>query len=241
MYKRQLSTLIGVILAYISFRSLNVTLMIFFVGGVSAVMSIGFVWFGGSSLDAVLLSMPSLVYVLGLSGAVHIVNYYREACHEDGPKWACITAIKHGWFPCTLAAFTTALGLISLYASNLIPIKKFGLFAAIGTMATVVLLFTYLPSALTLWSPGYKKADKGNANIHSLTLLHRFWDAIGAWIVRHYAVVGIASLIVMFTAAMGIPKIQTSVQLLKLFDGKAKVITDYECCLLYTSDAADES
>ncbi len=223
-----LSTLIGVILAYISFRSLNVTLMIFFVGGVSAVMSIGFVWFGGSSLDAVLLSMPSLVYVLGLSGAVHIVNYYREACHEDGPKWACITAIKHGWFPCTLAAFTTALGLISLYASNLIPIKKFGLFAAIGTMATVVLLFTYLPSALTLWSPGYKKADKGNANIHSLTLLHRFWDAIGAWIVRHYAVVGIASLIVMFTAAMGIPKIQTSVQLLKLFDGKAKVITDYE-------------
>ena len=43
---------------------------------------------------------------------------------EDGPTNACVTAIKHGWFPCTLAAFTTALGLISLYASNLIPIQK---------------------------------------------------------------------------------------------------------------------
>ncbi len=223
-----LSTLIGVTLAYISFRSINVTLMIFFVGGVSAVTSIGFVWFGGSSLDAVLLSMPSLVYVLGLSGAVHIINYYREACHEDGPKWACITAIKHGWFPCTLAAFTTALGLISLYASNLIPIKKFGLFAAIGTMATVILLFTYLPSALTLWSPGYRKAEKNDDSLHSLTILHRFWDAIGAWIVRHYAIVGVACLLVMATAALGIPKIRTSVQLLKLFDNKAKVITDYE-------------
>lgn len=69
---------------------------------------------------------------------------------------------------------------------------------------------------------------KGFIDATKLTVLHRMWDAIGRWIVHHYAIVGTACLLMMVVAALGIPKIRTSVQLLKLFDGKAKVITDYE-------------
>lgn len=223
-----LSTAIGLTLAYISFRSISVTLMIFFVGGVSAVTSLGFVWFGGSSLDAVLLSMPSLVYVLGLSGAVHIVNYYREECHESGERGASERALSHGWFACTLAAFTTALGLISLTSSNLVPIQKFGLFSAIGTMATLLLLFLFLPSALTIWSPGYRQRTKSEAAAHKPGVLFRFWDRFGAFIVRNHTPVIVGSLLLMVLMAVGMTRIKTSVQLLKLFDDSAKVIGDYE-------------
>ena len=80
------------------------------------------------------MSMPSLVYVLGLSGAVHIVNYYREAVKQGGVAGAPERALGHGWFPCTLAAFTTALGLGSLCTSNLTPISKFGWYSAIGAL-----------------------------------------------------------------------------------------------------------
>ena len=111
-----LSAVIGISLAYLSFRSIRVTLMLFFVGGVAAMASLSFVYFGGNTLDAILMTMPSLVYVLGISGAVHVVNYYRDACREDGIEGAAETAVRHGWFPCTLAAFTTALGTgISLH------------------------------------------------------------------------------------------------------------------------------
>ena len=48
------------------------------------------------------MSMPSLVYVLGLSGAVHIVNYYREAVREHGLEGAPRRALAHGFLPCTL-------------------------------------------------------------------------------------------------------------------------------------------
>lgn len=223
-----LSTAIGLTLAYISFRSIGVTMMIFFVGGVSAVISVGFVWFGGSTLDAVLLSMPSLVYVLGLSGAVHIVNYYREECHLNGEKGACERGLSHGWFACTLAAFTTALGLLSLVTSNLVPIQKFGLFAAIGTMATLILLFAFLPSALTIWSPGYKKQAKTSNDELSQGMLYRFWDWFGQVIVRHNGLVIVGTLLLMVVMALGMSKIKTSVQLLKLFDDSAKVISDYQ-------------
>ena len=88
--------------------------------------------------------MPSLVYVLGISGAVHIVNYYRESVQEHGLATAPGNAVKLGWAPCTLAAVTTSLGLISLATSNIIPIRKFGIYSAIGVIATLTLLFIKL-------------------------------------------------------------------------------------------------
>lgn len=224
-----LSLIIGFSLAYFSFGSVRVAMMLFFVGGTAAISSLSFVWFGGQTMDAILMSMPSLVYVLGLSSAVHIVNYYRDACYEDGPDLAVETAVKHSLFPCTLAAFTTALGLISLTTSNLTPIYKFGLFSAIATMATVVLLFTYLPSALTVWKPGYKKRNKEElATESNLTAaVARIWERIGNWVVDHHAIVTVASLVLLIFFAVGATKIQTSVHLLKLFDKDAKILHDY--------------
>ena len=95
--------------------------------------------------------MPAVVYVLGLSGAVHIVNYYRDAVEEFGVAGAPERAVAHGWKPCTLPAITTAMGLASLCTSELTPIWKFGAFSALGVVGTLILLFTYLPAALETW------------------------------------------------------------------------------------------
>ena len=47
--------------------------------------------------------------------------------------------------PLVLGCFTTAVGLGSLYTSDILPIKKFGMFTAIAVMGTVGVLFTILP------------------------------------------------------------------------------------------------
>lgn len=220
------SAILGIALGYICFRRVTVTIMVFIVGGASAIASLGIVWWSGSCVDAILLSMPSLVYVLGLSGAVHIVNYYREAVQEHGLAGAPMRALSHGFIPCTLAAFTTALGLLSLYTSDIAPIRRFGLFSAIGVMATLLLLFTYLPSALQLWPPGYQRETKESENSFRRRL-HRGWLSIGDWVVGHHvAVVGISA-ILLIVVGLGMTKLNTSIQLLKLFDQDSKIIRDY--------------
>lgn len=224
------SAVIGIGLSYLCFRSVKITIMVFFVGGVSAVASLSIVWWTGASVDAVLMSMPALVYVLGLSGAIHIINYYREAVETNGLFGAPERALSHGWGPCTLAAGTTALGLLSLYASNLLPIKKFGLYSALGVMATLTLLFTYLPSALQTWPPGYrrKEADVAPTGPKGITgAVEAFWLWVGRGVVRRHAWVVFGSLAVMLVGSLGLFKINTSVQLLKLFDQHAKIIADY--------------
>ncbi len=224
------SALVGITLSLLCFRSLKITSMIFFVGGLSAITSLGIVWWAGGTVDAIVMSMPSLVYVLGLSGAVHIINYYRDAVEEHGLEGASGRALAHGWKPCTLAAFTTALGLLSLNTSNIVPIRNFGFYSALGVMATLLLLFTFLPSALELWPPRFRTHGKKDGQIRKdglQQILLNFWERIGTGIVRRHGWVTFGCLLVFAVGALGLPKLNTCVHLIKLFDADAKIIRDY--------------
>ncbi|XZE56264.1 efflux RND transporter permease subunit [Planctomycetaceae bacterium SH139] len=235
---------LGLFLSYACFRSIKITIMIFFVGVFAAATSLSFVWWSGAGIDAILMSMPSLVYVLGLSSAIHIVNYYREEVQTGGVVGAPGRALAHGWGPCTLASVTTAIGLMSLYTSNIIPIRKFGLYSAIGVLATLALLFAYLPAALEIFVPSFaqkrkaareakaaakstSQAGDATANLGTSKALADHWEMFGRWVVNHHRLVTVCCLVFFVLAALGLPKIKTSVQLLKLFGPDSRIIRDY--------------
>ncbi len=219
------SLALGLGLSLVLLRSWRLMLMVFFVGGVSALAALSMVWWCNAAVDAVLLTMPSLVYVLGIAGAIHIVNYYRDATITHGQEGAPERAIAQAVMPCTLAAVTTAIGLLSLCSSNILPIRKFGIFSAMGVMATLVLLYLYLPSALTIFPPK-AKAIKGAGQQAAQGLLN-FWEAIGRFILRRHWWVNAVCIALFISLGLGLFKIKTSVQLLKLFDSHSQIVRDY--------------
>jgi predicted RND superfamily exporter protein len=219
------SLALGLFLSYFLLRSFRLMLMVFFVGGVSAMASLSMVWWGGASVDAILLTMPSLVYVLGIAGAIHIVNYYRDAVEQYGMANAPDHAIAHAVMPCTLAALTTSIGLFSLCSSNILPIRKFGIFSAMGIMATLALLYIYLPSALTIFPPKQKVLRGTGEALNKKMVL--FWEYIGNWILKRHWYINVAFGLIFVALGLGLFKIQTSVQLLKLFDPGSQIIQDY--------------
>ncbi|MFN0020262.1 MAG: efflux RND transporter permease subunit [Pirellulaceae bacterium] len=224
-----LTALLGTCLSLACFRSISATIMVFFIGGISAVMSIAFVWWCGSSMDAILMSMPALVYVLGLSGAAHIINYYHEAVTDHGYAGAPERAISHGWKPAMFCNITTAIGLVSLITSELVPIQKFGVFSAIGVMATLIVLFTYLPAALQIW-PQKRRAklvDGQNEGPWLEKYLGGFWNSLGSFIIKHHALVALGCTATIVVFCYGIKDMKTSVNMLKMFNSQAKIIRDY--------------
>lgn len=222
-----LSGIIGISLSLLSFRSLRVTLMLFFVGGVSALSSLGVVWMLGGGLDAILMTMPSLVYVLAMSGSIHVINYYRDACEATGRRTAVTEAVKHAIFPCSVAAFTTAIGLFSLCTSNLTPIFKFGFYSAIAVCGTIALMFTYLPAALEVFPPNFARSNKAMKRGTLMNWVDDFWQAVGRFVTRYHWGVNVIMLTCMIVIGYGLTKVQTSVQLLKLFQPQAKILQDY--------------
>jgi predicted RND superfamily exporter protein len=226
-----LSVLLGLGLSYACFRSISATIMVFFVGGVSAVVSVALVWWLGSSMDAILMAMPSLVYVLGLSGSVHLLNYYHQAIEEGGMEGAAERAVAHAWKPALLCNVTTAIGLVSLCTSEIVPIKKFGVFSAIGVMAMLTIVFTYLPAVLQIW-PQKHRLKRNVVDGEEVPWLDKylsgFWGMLGGAIVRHHTAVAIGCTLFIAVVGYGVTRIQTSVNLLKMFDPSAKIIGDYQ-------------
>lgn len=223
-----LCAVVGIGLSLICFRSITATIMVFFVGGISAVMSIAFVWWLGGSMDAILMTMPALVYVLGLMVATHIINYYHEAVTEHGYEGASERAVAHAWKPAIFCNITTAIGLLSLLTSELVPIQKFGWYSAIGVLATLVVLFTYMPAALQIWPQ--KRREKVSPQDEAPWLdkyLGGIWHAMGSFIIRHHAVTTIGSLLVIGFFCYGVFYMRTSVNMLKMFHAESKIIRDY--------------
>ncbi len=167
------SGLLGLALAYWSLRSVKLTMVVFACGVLSAAASLATIWATGETVDAVVLSMPSLVYVLSISGAVHFINYYRDAVLESGMYRATERAAIHAIKPAFLCSLTTALGLLSLYASDLTPIRKFGIYSAAGVMILLVVLYTYLPAAIQFWKFGNRWLDDKDKPLEEIPIDER--------------------------------------------------------------------
>lgn len=232
------SGLLGLILAYWSLRSVLLTFIVFGAGVVSAAFSLGTVWVTGQTIDAITMSMPSLVYVLSISGAVHLINYYRDAIREGGLYGAVERAVHHAWKPAALSSITTALGLISLYMSELVPIQKFGLYSAIAMISLVCILFLYLPAALHVFRIGQRWVEPEEVRLARKLQAHqpcsdmlsrseRFWRWFSGRIVANHALVMTVCLLFIGVVGWGITRNKTSINLLELFDGKARILRDY--------------
>lgn len=223
-----LAGLLGLTLAWFSLRSLPLTAMVFACGIVSAAMSLALVAIMGDHTDAIMFSMPPLVYVLAISGAVHLINYYRQAVIDDGVELAAETSLKMAWKPALLCSVTTALGLLSLCTSDLVPIRKFGLYAAAGVVLMLITLFLLLPAMLKLWPIRSFAVNPNRAQKVRLAMsLDRFWDWLGRLIIRRYAIVGAVCLAFIAWMGWGLSHVKSSVDLMKLFGPEARILQDY--------------
>ncbi|HEX6964015.1 MAG TPA: MMPL family transporter [Lacipirellula sp.] len=229
-----LSGLLGITLAYWSLRSVRMTAIVFACGIISAAVALAAVPLTGQRMDAILMSMPALVYVLAVSGSVHIINYYRQAAAEEGTlEHAAEHAIAHAWRPAILTSVTTAIGLASLLTSDIIPIAKFGGFSALGTITMLAVLFLVLPAAMKKWPwlPPELRAKDGHGEMKHKEDGPGFgqagWHAFGNFIARHHAAVLSVCMLAVVVFCLGLPRVTTSIDLLKLFSEDARLLDDY--------------
>ena len=231
--------MIGLFLAWLCFRDFRLTFFVFWIAIISAGVALASVSFSGELIklvypnstfgtcDAILLSMPALVYVLAMSGAIHLINYYHDAISEHGLDMAPERAVHHAWSPCFWANLTTAFGLISLCMSGLIPISKFGFYSALGVMLQLLLLFYYLPTLLHFY-PSHHIAAQSTLDIKTDSLMQRFWHFWSGLMIRYSVPVTMTCIAIMILSGLGLFQIKTSVKMMRFFSGDSEIICHYE-------------
>lgn len=220
------SVVVSLVLASCCLRQRRLVTAVFATALLCAGMSVSLVHFTGGTMSLLMVMMPTLVYVLAISAAIHLVGYYREALHQVGPREAPARAVADAWKPCVLTALTTSLGLGSLGVSEVIPVKMFGIYAALGVMASLPIVLLLLPSLLQLWpaaSAVRRREEKEVATDQPQGLLGR----ASGLVVRYHGWIAVSGASLMLLCAVGLARLETSVKLLNLFSPQSRIIADY--------------
>lgn len=203
-----LSVATAVVISWLCFRSLRLTILVVTVGVFAAAVALATVWYSGGEMNAILVTMPPLVYVATMSGAIHWANYYRDTIAESGAAGAIEKTVAHARLPLALATGTTALGLLSLSGSDLLPIRQFGLYSAIGVAASLVWLLIVLPLGCALCRP--LSASRG-VRPTSASVTHMNWWSWGQFICGRPGCVTLVVLGLAASCGFGLLNVKTSV------------------------------
>lgn len=168
-------------------------------------------------LSLLTMIVPVFLIAIGTAYCLHIIAEYILISHSVGSgtrKEAVIVTFSHTAFPCTLAVFTTLIGVGSLFVNNIRAIHEFALSACIGILVLLITVVVLLPPVLVL-IPRSEKKMAGGAGIGRL--LDRLLHAIVLLNLKHqralFYTIGISALL----AVIGIFFIQVETNPVEYF------------------------
>lgn len=221
------SALLVLIVAWPFLRSLRLALLVLASASFCQCAGLALVHFTGGHMNGMLGIMPILVMVIFVSGSVHLINYYRDALPRLGPATAPLHAVRVGWFPCTLAIGTTAVGIASLVFSHVDPVRDFGFYSALCMLLVLASLLIVLPGAL-VFTAHYEAAHGQVPPVPAHGKFpSRFWKAVAIPISRYHTWFVVGSVVAMLIAAIGLPRLHGSMHLADFFSRKTRIYQDH--------------
>lgn len=232
------SALVSLGLCWFCLRSWRYTLAIVIAAGLGEAVTLAMVYYTGTPMNALLIVMPPLIFVLTVSSGIHLTNYYYEAVRQTDVRGAVGRALAVGWLPCALALATTVIGIGSLVVSSVLPIRHFGIFAPLGLTATVAILFLVLPGTFE-WLPQRPRSlewkESSRQRRREVGRDAAAWDRLWRLVSRNSSFIAVTGLVLMlvaafyltFAPAFGLPGLKTSVDVRALFSTSSRFMRDY--------------
>ena len=181
-YEMMKFTLVGAILVtiflYFTYRNTWSVVIPLVIVVVSAIWTIGFMTMIGKPLDIMLIVLPTILFIVGLSDVIHLYTKFLFLKREGMDKMKALRkTMKDVGLATLLTSVTTAVGFASLYFIEIKIIREFGLIMAFGVLVTFFVTFLAFSAFLAI-SPernfsnivqsDYWKAKLGKAYTYSI-------------------------------------------------------------------------
>ena len=189
----------------------------------SVIWLLGGMAFTGHGLTLISSLMPAIIFVVGISDVVHLLEKYIEELRLGQTKIkALYITMKEVGMATFLTSITTAIGFLTLMTSSISPIREFGIETAIGVLIAYALAITLLPALLAFArKPG--KAKFKHREVFWNVFLHRTLQAI----IKRRRWITWSAFGVILIALFGISKIDMDNRLLETWDEDEPIRKDY--------------
>jgi predicted RND superfamily exporter protein len=165
----------------------------------------------GKQLDVMMVLMPTIMFVVGMSDVVHILTKYIEELRNGHQKKEAIRiTMKEIGLATFLTSLTTSVGFLTLLTTNIRPIRDFGLYVALGVFIAFILAFTVLPSVLVLMKTPSVVMRTQNRLLWVNTLRSLF-----RWVLHHRIGVLVCYGMVLLLSLAGISQLESNTFLLE--------------------------
>ena len=166
----------------------------------SAAIAIGCMGWMGSRYYLITTALPVIIMAISIADSLHISIIYmreRELDPSQPIKTALVRALCHVSVPVTLTSITTVAGFTGLaLGTSMVPIREFGIYAAVGVVAAWWLSLTLLPAVMFL----LKLEPRRTGSVPRLNRIDRWVSQISSLAfanpVRYAG--GLAALLVLF-------------------------------------------
>ncbi len=149
---------LGVML-FLSFRHPAPALLSLIEIGVSLIWMAGLMGLTGQPVFVTTLVLPVVLICVGVSDDVYALGHYfneAECAEHSTTEETIIAAFSSAARPVATTAVSTVVGLLSMAAVSLNPLRVFGLFGSAAIVFSTLFTFTLVPAMLTLMKPNVR-------------------------------------------------------------------------------------
>ena len=177
--------------------------------------------------DALALATPMLIYSLTLVAGFRYVYYYRDARLAQGVNGAAEQAVADGWPAWGIVALLFAALMGAFCFSELLPLRRFGLFAGLGSLASVGAVLSILP----VWLHRFPLDDR---EIRSLAGSRQDGTpssrmaGLFEMAITGRGLMALAGLFVFLAAFVGASQLKPTARLPEVLAGRSALVSDYD-------------
>lgn len=191
--------------------------------GLGLLLFLGFLGAAGRELNAISALYPVLMIIVGTSDVIHIMSKYIDELKAGASREDAIrTSIREIGMATLLTSLTTAIGFATLLTSKIIPIRDFGINAAIGVIIAYVTVLCFTTAALSFFrTEQIIKLGRGQA----------FWEKLMEktyqFTLNRSRAITVGTFIIAVLCAWGISRITTNYNIINNMPSGAPITADF--------------
>jgi uncharacterized protein len=219
-----LSLLLISVCLYLLFRSVRAIILPLVIIVISITWTLALIALTGHPLDIISSLLPPILAAICMSDIIHLSTAYIEELRKGSSKGEALrTAFREVGLATFYTCCTVAIGFLTLAITNIIPIRNFGIFAAIGILMSFVIslsaLFAFYEIGPVPAIVKKKKYDDWwNRNLAALFI----------FVIRNKGKVLAGLVFITIVAAIGINKIEINSRLLQEIPRNHPILEDYQ-------------
>ncbi|MCP4163170.1 MAG: RND family transporter [Deltaproteobacteria bacterium] len=119
-------------------------------------------------LNIITTTLPVFILSIGVADGIHMFSEYRDQIMKGLNKVEAVKkTLKHLTVPVVMTSFTTAAAFYSISFTEIVQLKHFGIFVAVGTIVAMFFSLLFIPALLLILPERMVKKERRESKIEN--------------------------------------------------------------------------